>query len=70
MQYIEGNFDGLHDGMNYVNIVSPDLSYRRFSIIGKYNTLDEAKENLAADWQAWKKNHKGIYSYATISIQL
>ena len=70
MQYIEGNLNDLHNGINYINIVSPDMSYRRFNIIGKYDSLDKAKENFSDDWQAWKKKHKGIYSYATISIQL
>ena len=44
----------------YQNIISPDIvSFRRYFVIGEYNTLDEAK--LDVDVENWKSNNKVYY---------
>lgn len=55
----------------YLNIVSPDIcSYRRYKIMGDYDTLEEALRAYESDVTNWKKDHKGeIYAYATISVK-
>ena len=43
----------------YQNIISPDIvSFRRYFVIGEYNTLDEAKAKLDVDVENWKSNNK------------
>ncbi|MEH2937071.1 MULTISPECIES: hypothetical protein [Bacteria] len=46
----------------YQNIISPDIvSFRRYFVIGEYNTLDEAKAKLDVDVENWKSNNKVYY---------
>ena len=46
----------------YQNIISPDIvSFRRYFVIGEYNTLDEATAKLDVHVENWTSHNKVYY---------
>lgn len=46
----------------YQNVISSDIvSFRRYFVIGEYDSLDEAKAKLEADVEKWKLKNKAYY---------